>query len=106
MGIVANADCVFGIEKNIKIAVVNVGEGYGVEVMDDDTATDFSVRDAEVASTVSDNYVTAELLPRVVCVEELVQISVITECLFADFTAELEVAVTLFEGWEGDEFGI
>lgn len=106
MGIVANADCVLGIEKNIEIAVVNIGESYGIEVMDDDTATDFSVRDAEVATAVSDNYVTAELLPRVVCVEELVQISVVTECLFADFTAEFEVAIALFEGWESEEFGI
>lgn len=102
MGIVANADCVFRVEKNIEIAVVNIGESYGIEVMDDDTAADFSVRNTEVATTVSDNYVTSELLPRVVRVEELVQVSVVTECLFADFTAEFEVAVALFEGWEGD----
>lgn len=106
MCVVANADCVLGIEKDLEIAVVNIGEGYGVEVMDDDAAADFSVGDAEVTAEVSDNDVATELLPRVVCVEELVQISVVTECLFADFTAEFEVAVALFEGWEGDEGGV
>jgi hypothetical protein len=104
--VVANADCVLGIEKDLEIAVVNIGEGYGVEVMDDDAAADFSVGDAEVTAEVSDNDVATELLPRVVCVEELVQISVVAECLFADFTAELEVAVSLLESGEGDEFGI
>ena len=106
MCVVANADCVFGIEKNIEISVMNVGECYGVEVMDNDTAADFSIGDAEVTAEVSDNYVATEFLPRIICVEELVQISVVAECLFSDFTAEFEVAVTLFKGWEGDEFGI
>lgn len=106
MRVVANADGVFGIEKNLEIAVVNVREGYWVEVMDDDTASDFSVGDAKVTAEVSDNDVAAEFLPRIVCVEELVQISVVAECLFSDFTAEFEVAVTLFKGREGDEFGI
>ena len=100
--VVANADCVFGIEKNTEIAVVNVGESYGVEVVDDDAAANFSVGEAEV----SDDDVTTKFLPRIVCVEELVQISVVAECLFSDFTAELEVAVSLFEGRKGDEFGI
>ena len=86
---------------------MNVGESYGVEVMDDDTAADFSVGDAEVATEVSDNYVTTEVQPVFVFgVEGLVQISVVAECLFSDFTAELEVTVALFEGWEGDEFRI
>jgi hypothetical protein len=107
MGVVANADCVLGIEKNIEIAVVNIGEGYRVEVMDDDAATDFSVGDAKVATKVSDNDVATEVQPVFVLgVEGLVQISVVAECLFSDFTAEFEVAIALFEGWEGDEFGI
>ena len=109
--VVANADCVFGIEKNTEIAVVNVGESYGVEVVDDDAAANFSVGDAKVTAEVSDDDVThAEdrvvQNRRIVCVEELVQISVVAECLFSDFTAELEVAVSLFEGRKGDEFGI
>ena len=104
--VVANADCVFGIEKNTEIAVVNVGESYGVEVVDDDAAANFSVGDAKVTAEVSDDDVTTKFLPRIVCVEELVQISVVAECLFSDFTAELEVAVSLFEGRKGDEFGI
>lgn len=105
--VVANADCVFGIEKNIEIAVVNVGEGYRVEVMDDDAATDFSVGDAKVTAEVSDNDVTTEVQPVFVLgVEGLVQISVVAECLFSDFTAELEVAVSLLESGESDEFGI
>lgn len=106
MCVVTNADCVFGIEKNIEISVMNVSESYGIEVMDDDTATNFSVGDSEVTAEVSGNYVATEFLPRVICVEELVQTSVVAECLFSDFTAELEVAVALFEGWEGDEFRI
>ena len=107
MCVMANANCVFGIEKDLEIAVVNIGEGYGVEVMDDDAAADFSVGDAEVTAEVSDNDVATEVQPVLVLgVEGLVQISVVAECLFSDFTAELEVAVTLFEGWEGDEFRI
>lgn len=107
MCVVANADCVFGIEKNIEIAVVNVGEGYGVEVMDNNSSANFSIRDAKVTAEVSDNDVTTEVQPVFVLgVENLVQISVVAECLFADFTTELEVSITLFESWEGDEFGI
>ena len=106
MRVVANADGVFGIEKNLEIAVVNVSEGYGVDVMDNNSSADFSVGDAEVTAEVSDNYASSEFLPRIVCIEELVQISVVAECLFADFTAELEVAVSLLESGEGDEFGI
>lgn len=107
MGVVTNADCVLGIEKNVEIAVVNVGEGYGVEVMDNNSSANFSLRDAKVASKVSDNYVPSEVQPVFVLgVEGLVQISVVAECLFSDFTAELEVAVSFLEGGEGDELRI
>ena len=57
MCVVANADSVLWIEKNIEISVMNVGESYGVEVMDADTAANFSVGDSEVTAEVSDNYV-------------------------------------------------
>ena len=107
MGVVANADCVLGIEKNVEITVVNIGESYRVDVMDDDAAADFSVGDTEVTTEVSDNDVPSEVQPVFVLgVEGLVQISVVAECLFSDFTAELEVAVALLESWESDKFGI
>lgn len=107
MGVVANADCVLGIEKNVEIAVVNVGESYGVEVVDDDAAANFSVGDAKVTAEVSDNDIPSEVQPVFVLgVEGLVQISVVAECLFSDFTAEFEVAVSLLESGESDEFGI
>ncbi len=101
--VVANADSVFWVEKNIEIAIVDVSEGYGVEMMDDDTTADFSVGDAEVTAEVPDDDVASEFQPVFVLgVEGLVQISVVAESLFADFTIELEIAVALFEGGEGD----
>jgi hypothetical protein len=102
----ACADNIFWIEENLEIASMNIRKSYRVDVVDEYVAADHTILDPQVAAHVANNNVTSERFPFERGVENLVQISVESESFFADFAPEFEVVVALFEGWEGDEFGI
>lgn len=106
MCVEACADDVFRIEEDPEITSMNIRKSYRIDVVDENIAADNTVLDSQVATKVTDNDVASECFPFERGIENLVQISVESESFFADFAPEFEVVVALFEGWEGDEFGI
>ena len=102
MCVEACADDVFWIEEDLEIASMNIRKSYRIDVMNEYVTANHTVLDSQVTTKVADNDVASECFPFGRGVENLVQISVESESLFADLAPEFEVTVALFEGGEGD----
>jgi hypothetical protein len=66
----------------------------------------FAVWDSQVATHIADDHVSSKVLPFESGIEDLVQVAVEAEGLFAYITVEFEIAEPLLEGWESEEVRI
>lgn len=75
-------------------------------MVNDDSTMDLVSISTEITTVVASYDVVSKCTPLSRVVKHLVEISLKAECLFADFTGESQISVTLFESRQRHQFGI
>lgn len=101
MGIQASRYNVFGVE-DFWVSSQDIFDSYWVDVMNQNSITQFEIWMRKIAAIVSNNDVVSEVEPLARMVEYLIQISIVTKCIGTNSTTDLEIPVTFNECWDGD----
>ena len=85
--------------KHATTSKLYVIDGYGVYMMHEYSPVYLVTLDSKVATVVPNYDVVTNTPPFMVMVENLVQISVVSECLQTNCSAEFQIVESLFECW-------
>lgn len=105
MGIQASRYNIFGVE-DFRISPQNIFDGYGVDVVYQDSVAQFELGVRKIASVVSNDNLVSEVKPLSGMVEYLIQISIMTERVCTDTTSNLKIPISFNERRYGNQLGV
>lgn len=101
MGIQASRYNIFGVE-DFRMSSQNIFDGYGVDMVYQDSVAQFELRMSKITSVVPNNDLVSEVKPLSGMVEYLIQISIMAERIRTNTTTNFEIPVSFNERRDGD----
>jgi hypothetical protein len=93
---------VFGVE-DFWVSSQDIFDSYGVDVVYQNSIMYLELWMSKIASIITNDYLVSEIEPLSGMVEYLIQITIVTKCVSANATTDLQISIALNERRDSNE---